>query len=211
MYKTIDWSDFMASKYGFIVDTNSYSGNFERPMCAFMTGHTGACGVGRSERELFLENFTPVSGVIRKPDENGTQRPVEIYTTPDIWNNGLGFHFRDGEEEKALEEYKNYFVRYKEDHMKRVESYRGKNIHSWTDETIDREIKRYRTEIAEILLETSVKKYPAYQSIIIHFNSLPSNDTIDFLKKRAYEYTKYCNNVTITGFRILDDNKIKSI
>ena len=38
----------METKY-FVVDTDTYAGNFEREMCAFMTGITGACGVGKEE------------------------------------------------------------------------------------------------------------------------------------------------------------------
>jgi hypothetical protein len=30
----------------FIVDTDSYAGNFERCMCAYMTGQIGECEVG---------------------------------------------------------------------------------------------------------------------------------------------------------------------
>ena len=36
----------MNNYYGFIVDTDSYAGNFEREMCAYMTGHIGECSVG---------------------------------------------------------------------------------------------------------------------------------------------------------------------
>ncbi|KKK83825.1 hypothetical protein LCGC14_2789530, partial [marine sediment metagenome] len=30
----------------FIIDTDSYAGNFEREMCAYITGRVGECGVG---------------------------------------------------------------------------------------------------------------------------------------------------------------------
>lgn len=33
-------------EYSFIIDTDKYAGNFERDMCAFLTGEIGECGVG---------------------------------------------------------------------------------------------------------------------------------------------------------------------
>ena len=33
-------------KYLFVIDTDSYSGNFEREMCAYCTGQIGDCEVG---------------------------------------------------------------------------------------------------------------------------------------------------------------------
>lgn len=32
--------------WGLIIQTNEYSGNFERELCAHCTGQTGECGVG---------------------------------------------------------------------------------------------------------------------------------------------------------------------
>lgn len=39
----------------FVVDTEQYAGNFERGMCAFMTGMLGECGVGSEEARLYYE------------------------------------------------------------------------------------------------------------------------------------------------------------
>ena len=41
----------MTENYGdsiaFVIDTKQYAGNFEREMCAHITGHIGECEVGR--------------------------------------------------------------------------------------------------------------------------------------------------------------------
>jgi hypothetical protein len=51
--------------------------------------------------------------------------------------------------------------------------------------------------------KTEVEKYPAYQSVLIHFSSIPNEETVEFMKKRAYQYGKKFN-ISITGFRIAE-------
>ena len=43
------WTDRQTSleRYGFVVDTESYAGNFERELVAYMTGEIGVCEVGK--------------------------------------------------------------------------------------------------------------------------------------------------------------------
>lgn len=61
--------------YAFIVKTNEYSGNFEREMCAHMTGVTGECEVGS---EYVPKDDLGFSRIIMScPDEYGCYRPVE--------------------------------------------------------------------------------------------------------------------------------------
>jgi len=193
-------------RFGFIVDTDSYTGNFEREMCAFMTGHIGKCEKGFKEKLLYKKTEKlPISSVVPFY-EDGYPRIVRIFTTPNVWNNGLGFHFKDGEEKQALEAYKNYVTEDKKRQILLVEGHRGKNIPSWTDEAIDLAISRYRMDVANVLLKESVEKYPAYQSIFINFSSLPDKETISFLKERAVEYSTLCEyGFSITGFRIMDN------
>ena len=74
-------------KYYFVIDTDSYSGNFERELCAYITGQTGECGVGielatTAEEELG-HDFLKFDGMVcSEPDENGCRRPVKIYPSP---------------------------------------------------------------------------------------------------------------------------------
>jgi hypothetical protein len=85
--------------YIFIVDTDQYSGNFEREMCAFMTGAVGQCGVGEDEVEMYEANgqFMELSEKTQnEPDDNGCFRPASIWPTPNRWNDGDGNMF-DGD------------------------------------------------------------------------------------------------------------------
>lgn len=68
----------MKVKYGFVVDTSEYSGNFERELTAYMTGITGECEVGekyvdKQMTEIFEEIVEQVA------DDNGTFRPCAVY------------------------------------------------------------------------------------------------------------------------------------
>jgi len=51
----------------FVIDTDTYAGNFERPMCAYMTGRVGECGVGEEFAEMFkhIQVLSDGSYVIR--------------------------------------------------------------------------------------------------------------------------------------------------
>jgi|15BtaG_2_1085339.scaffolds.fasta_scaffold00040_38 hypothetical protein len=88
-------------EYLLIVDTGSYSGNFEREMCAWVTGQTGECGVGSelaNEAHEGPDSMSPAlaewceENVDHKPDEHGCHRPCAISPTPGWTNNGMGKH-----------------------------------------------------------------------------------------------------------------------
>lgn len=80
----------MSKEYIFTIDTNSYAGNFERQMCAYVSGKVGECEVGYEEKCLFREEEGDLTydrmieeDVVRqKPDDHGCMRPVVILTTP---------------------------------------------------------------------------------------------------------------------------------
>lgn len=89
-----------------IVDTENYSGNFERQMVAFATGCYGDCGVGDTEAELAREDMQHYSWwednmVMQEDDEYGADvmRPASIHPTPGWFNNGRGYHFRGDSDE----------------------------------------------------------------------------------------------------------------
>jgi len=70
--------------YLLIVETDQYAGNFEREMCAYMTGRIGDCEVGDEEaltakKELSKEVFEWCDQCIkREPDDHGCYRPVKM-------------------------------------------------------------------------------------------------------------------------------------
>jgi len=79
-------------QYYFVIDTDTYAGNFERPLCAYVTGCVGDCGVGQKEAEQARQELGDALDdlVGAEPDEHGCWRPVKIYPTPGIYNNGMG-------------------------------------------------------------------------------------------------------------------------
>lgn len=197
---------------GFVIDTNKYSGNFEREMCAYLTGHTGDCGVGDKEKAEYFELFpVAVAGVAQIQEEEyeiDFERPCGIYPTENLWNNGMGFHYKEGEEELALQKWKESMVAYKEKSIKMYQSYYTTLPHTWTVESLDRHIKCLRQEIEEVSSETVVGKYAAYQSVIIHFHENPSLEAVEIMKARAYAYALLGRekDLEITGFRIVGFN-----
>jgi hypothetical protein len=170
---------------GFIIDTNKYAGNFEREMCAYLTGVIGECGVGND----LMNINTKINGVIQQPDDNNFFRPCSIYPTPNYYNNGLGFQYQEGEEELALLKYKEYVIKEETKWMELEENHRGKNVPTWTDSAIDNSIKRRKEKIKDVSNKTQVDKYPSYQSVIIFFkdDSL-TEEVMNIMKERAYMF-----------------------
>jgi len=94
-----------------IVDTENYSGNFEREMVAYATGCYGDCGVGDTEADMAREKLKHYAwweeNMVEQEDEDyGAEmmRPASICPTPGWFNNGRGYHFRaDSEEAETIE------------------------------------------------------------------------------------------------------------
>jgi len=184
----------------FVIDTDKYAGNFERPMTAYMTGRYGDCGVGDDEAKLFYQEMdlnddwdgvnprcyedlgSPFVFVIEVPDNHGCHRPTTIYPTPGWVNNGSGGHFREGEEEEAL---------------------KARNLKISVDLGFG---SKWKTGTDEPL-----KKYPAYQSVAIFMNREPTKEEAAILKERAHKFIDYIKNanshirqeLNIEGFRLI--------
>lgn len=68
----------------FLIDTDSYAGNFERQMRAHITGHVGECEVGEEFVDDEISNkFLNVMDI---PDEHGCLRPVSSYHSSGQYN-----------------------------------------------------------------------------------------------------------------------------
>ncbi len=79
----------MKNQILFVVDTDKYTGNFERELCAYITGIVGECGVGEDESDIFAEEvgndeiMEYFEDVIQQyPDDNGTYRPATSIPSP---------------------------------------------------------------------------------------------------------------------------------
>lgn len=195
------------SRLYFVIDTDHYAGNFERPMCAFMTGRVGECGVGKDRAKQFyddhpdLDEDEPLGGLISgESDENGCWRPVKIYPTPGWFNNGHGGCFRENEE----------------DVVERAIETRDEAIMSYANDTIRRcyADKDYANNRADEYIKENIGKplvrYPAYYSVAICLDHEPTEEQTEFLKKRAKLFARRhtsfdgkADPIEITGFRLI--------
>jgi len=181
----------------FVIDTEQYAGNFERELCAFVTGQIGECQVGDEMAEKFkdeegeelAEKFE--FAVQKVPDEHGCYRPVSIWPTEGWFNNGSGGEFRIGEEEAAQKHYV----------KKCIERAEGKNVHP-----NDKEKNRKRWIDAS---KEQFRKYPSYLSVGIFFDQKPTEDIIQLMLDRAKKFVE--KQITITGFRLIEEKRIQEL
>ena len=83
--------------YLFIIDTDTYAGNFEREICAYITGQIGECGVGEENAKLARQQIPLITAQLEDlvemvPDKYGCARPVAIFPNPRYGNDGHGNH-----------------------------------------------------------------------------------------------------------------------
>ena len=83
--------------YSFIVDTDSYAGNFEREMTAYVTGVVGECNVGIDEAELFHDEMDLDLDELMYQKSDGTcYRPCAMENNPNALNydyNSVAMYF----------------------------------------------------------------------------------------------------------------------
>lgn len=224
----------MSGKWQFVIDTNQYAGNFEREMCAYITGCIGDCEVGEEFAELArkelsedqLEAFD--SAIINVPDEHGCARPVEIVPNPNWWNDGNGNHWR--KEDKDFEKHKAAYIKteietnegYMSTPKLAIRSLKaGKPYSNWTIPAAKKEIKRLEEDIEQAKKIKKLKHYEAYNSVGIWFAEEPPKAMISLMKERAakfavakreydYQWEKKFK-LTIEGFRLIRHRKSEEI
>lgn len=99
----------MSKHYSIVIDTENYAGNFERRMCAFLTGQIGDgyVGDGADIVEKYSADIKHLdwwnNHIIKKQPVGNYhgKSPVHTAITPGWWNNGRGLHYRDGERLKS--------------------------------------------------------------------------------------------------------------
>ena len=100
--------------YLFVIDTDTYAGNFEREMCAYVTGQIGECEVGKENAEIAKQEIPEVVAKLEDlvelvPDEHGCARPVSIFPNPRYGNDGHGDHSLLTDENKAKFQWPAYY------------------------------------------------------------------------------------------------------
>lgn len=199
-------------EYAFIVDTDAYSGNFERQMCAYITGLCGECGQGREIAEKAYKALGKTAewfeaNVISKTDDHGCFRPVAMHPTPNFYNDGMGGAYDDSMDKDFV--YKRY--------VKAVEDYRLPLIAEAEKKIAAGEKGWKPTLLAEKeIIEASKKngpgKCPSYQSIIVYLTKPPPQNIRKIIIKRANEFANdpgKCGEKWAGKFKILDIRFIK--
>jgi len=167
-------------KCSIIVDTESYSGNFERELTAYCTGAVGDCGVGSDMSDEFFESGGVASDlIVYMPGVSIVNRPSGVASTPGWFNNGLGGMFRHGCEDAALAHHNAYL----DGEVEHVDS--------------DVEIKRINDRRVE-----QVRKWPAYMSVEVYLSGEPDDYFVADFCSRARRYCEL-NDIVLTGFRLL--------
>lgn len=179
----------------FIVDTDSYSGNFERELTAFCTGQIGECEVGKEHADVFkaecpdmIETLEEI--VITVPDDHGCSRPTSIWPTPGFWNDGMGTHWEDSMwgSAEAITTYRESLRKYKTEH---------------------------KDALPHLDAETALpSRAPAYQSVAMFLTEKPSDKLIRFLVTRAKAYKpirRFDGTFNILGFRVVETKTVEEV
>jgi hypothetical protein len=211
----------------FVIDTEDYSGNFERELCAYITGRTGECGVGDDMAEFFdSEVGEPFENVVDEPDEDGgCLRPTAIWPTPGWFNNGFGGQYRaDGDLTQALEDYRKVAAANRRDglcsqYLKRwlekPDDRAGLISAKWTEAKLKKGAAEEEAEAQKLEKATKLPKFPSYQSVAIFFDKKPTDEQIALMKERSEKFAvlpdKWRDGIRIskiTGYRLIE-NKVK--
>jgi hypothetical protein len=219
------------SDWTFVIDTNEYAGNFEREMCAYITGQVGDCEVGEELAEIARTEIAPKllaeleNIVAQVPDEHGCCRPVTIWQNPRWFNDGMGNEWpvTHTNTKRQLAAYVQSEVDYWAPHIKNKRAIikdlkAGKKVSNWTIAAANREIKEHQKRIADAKKRKTVNHYPAYLSVGIWLHEKPSDPIIALFKERAanFQAAKRANprgswdkdfKVTIEGFRLVQHTK----
>lgn len=205
-----------------VIDTEQYSGNFEREMCAYVTGQFGDCGVGSELVDAYSSSIKHLSWwdehTCAEDDDKGygCYRPASIWTTPGWFNNGMGGHFKDTlrNEVKATKAAVSSMIAYNKGQLQQATE-RLKNgefeAHpGWTKQACEAFVKKCEQDIERV---SQGAKYPAYLSVAVFVDEFPPEEVwAEFQSRARYFAENYATiskraysekSLTITGFRQL--------
>jgi hypothetical protein len=182
----------MSSKWIFIIDTDSYAGNFERDLCAYVTGVVGGCTVGEEFAALYHKEAKKkdlfYDCLEHRCDDNGCARPTECWPTEGWLSVGYDDAVReeDWNQEAADKAYQKANVKIYEGYLRQTEAAEvGKN--GWTEESKAKQIARHKKEIEKASKEKAPKSKP-HNSVAIFFEKEPTEEMISVMKERAANF-----------------------
>jgi len=172
----------------FIVHTDTYSGNFTRQLCAYVTGHLRECERGheyvKSETtEIFRGYVETVT------DDRNTHTPVLIHINPSMTNvSGMIFDPKDKDQlnlaiEKGIEGIRDYDLN---PAMERLAFYKGTK-YQYIDR-IKKEIVGIGKKIEKYKTAHDVPSGRAYASVCIFFKDNIPQHKLEIAKTLAGEF-----------------------
>lgn len=218
----------MKTKYIFIIDTDSYAGNFERDMCAYLTGVVGDCGVGEEYKELYFEDTGEGEESIfseylefRADDEHGCHRPTSIWKTKgwlSVGGNDKAVLKKDWNQAEADAAWQESQAGIYRGYLKQVENV-VIGVAGWTKESKAKAIARHQKDIERCLKSKSPKLEP-YNSVAIFFEKKPTEEMVKLMKERALKFSETKRKIaeehkrswdmnfqlTIHGFRLIKES-----
>jgi hypothetical protein len=185
--------------YILVIDTDQYSGNFEREMAGYTTGicdYDRAHGKDEADDAKTANPDVTASLALKSKavqhEEYGMVTNT-IRATPRRANNGMGYHYDidSGHEEearaKAVESMRAYMAGQIEKCERRLanEDFEPERPGAWTKEACERTLKSAQQSIA------NAGKYmpcPAYESVAMFFDAPLTDAELAFVTERANEY-----------------------
>ena len=219
-------------KLTFVIDTDSYAGNFEREMCAYLTGVVGDCDVGKEFAGLYSkdtgeEEYRFLEYLGRRYDDHGCARPCSIYPTAGWVSVGHDHAVLEKDWDQSIADkawqkaqvaiYQGYYDMYASYDLSDEAVIRA----GWTEKSMKKQLERCQSEIDAARVAKSPKSKPM-NSVAIFFNKCPTDDMIASMKLRAGNFAeakrslgremKFWDknfNLKIHGFRLVEETTKK--
>ena len=213
------------NKWIFVIDTDSYAGNFERDMCAYITGVLGDCEVGDEFAKIYLKEtgeeesqFTEI--LEQRPDEHGCCRPCSCWETKGwLWDGGDGaVREEDWDQAKSDEKHRKSSAKIYQGYYDMYAKYDPKDPSviraGWTEKSLKSQLKRSQKEIDKCDKLICHKVSPN-NSVAIFFEEKPTEKMISIMKFRAAKFAQAKRDtgdtwdknfkLTICGFRLIKE------
>lgn len=189
-----------ATTYILVVDTDRYSGNFERQLAGYATGicdeerHHGLEQAKEAEVEHpdMIRALRAKSLEVRHHDYGMVTNTIRA--TPGRLNNGAGFHYTPGGPEvdqdaraRAKRSMTDYFAKAHADVRRRLaeNDFQPEGPGAWTREACERTLAS-----AEASIERAggFVEWPAFESVAMFFDQPLTMEEFAFVRRRAEEF-----------------------
>lgn len=222
----------MRNKWIFIIDTDSYAGNFERDMCAYVTGVLGECEVGDEFAAIYNKEVNTdglesvfVEYLEHRADEHGCHRPCSLWETKGWLSVGFDKAVKEADWDQAKAD-----AAFQKENAKIYQGYYDQTAKldlddpqvkraGWTKASKERELKEQQKNIDKALKEKA-RKYSPNNSVAIFFEKKPTEEMVALMKERAGKFVEAKRQVakqkgyswdekfklTIHGFRLVKES-----